>query len=370
MNETVLLLIIIFGSLAIFAVVKRIVFKNSIILNATNSITISNVVIVTVVYFVGASNNLNNTFWAVPLVLTSILLSYIFLKRKLQKPLFEIKDTIINFSEGRLSSSKVASYNQNDEIGDIFNALNKYKIKINEIITNIDSVSKSIKTAGSELTDNSVNLTKMANNQATSTEEVSSSVEQMAGIISQNSDNAQTTKDIATNTSEKLRIVNDSSGKSLQSIERIVQKISIINDIAFQTNILALNAAVEAARAGEQGKGFAVVAAEVRKLAERSKVASDEIQALSNEMVTTTSATNQLLVDLIPDMDQNSKLVEEISFASKEQSAGIDQINRAMQELNVASQQSVSIAEKLSESSEKLNEQSKLLEDSVAFFKR
>jgi methyl-accepting chemotaxis protein len=192
----------------------------------------------------------------------------------------------------------------------------------------------------------------------------------MTSIIWQSSENADQTHKIAENTAHKLQIVGDSSNESMKAIETISQKISIINDIAFQTNILALNAAVEAARAGEHGKGFAVVASEVRKLAEHSKAASDEIQALTLTMVETTAKTNQLILDLLPDMGKNSQLIQEISAASREQNSGIEQINRSMQELNRATQETVAIADKLSTRSQELSDQSTILEDAISFFKK
>jgi methyl-accepting chemotaxis protein len=368
MSRNILFVIIVIASLALFAVIKRIIFKRSIVLNGTNPITISNVAIVTIAYVVG-STGLVHAFWGVPCVLGSILLSYIGLKRYLNKPLASINHSIAEFSEGNLSCCTNVNYTKEDEIGDIFRSLQSYQQSIGDIIEKVHSVSSTISDTGDELTKNSVSLTQMSNEQAASTEEISSSVEEMSSIVWQSSENADQTFKIVENTSHKLQIINESSNESKKAIETISQKITIINDIAFQTNILALNAAVEAARAGEHGRGFAVVASEVRKLAENSKNASDEIQALTKKMVETTLKTNQLIMDLIPDMEKNSKLIQEISAASKEQNSGIDQINRSMQELNTTTQETVGIADRLSGRSNELTDQSNILKDAIAFFK-
>ena len=147
-------------------------------------------------------------------------------------------------------------------------------------------------------------------------------MEEMVANIQQNTDNAQEAEKISQKVNEGVNKVGFAAQESLSSIKNIAEKIGIINDIAFQTNILALNAAVEAARASEQGRGFAVVAAEVRKLAERSKVAADEIVALSTKSVNVTENASQLMEALIPEIERTAKLVQEIAAASMEQSSG------------------------------------------------
>lgn len=367
MTQTTIFIVTVVSSLIIFAVVKRIVFKRSVVLSATNAITASNVLIICFAYFVG-TNGLQHAVWAVPAALITILASYIVLRNNLSKPFKTIQHQINELASGKIFTSDI-NYLKDDEIGDITKALNQHKEALQQLISQIDSVSQQITQAGGKLTKDANALASMANQQAASAEVISSSVEEMNATVGQNSENAIITEKTAQLSAEKLKKVSEASSESFKSIETISQRILIINDIAFQTNILALNAAVEAARAGEQGKGFAVVAAEVRKLAERSKIAADEIQHLSKEMVQTTEKSNNLLLDLIPDIQKNAQLMQEIAVASNEQHSGIEQINNSMQELNRASQESVEVSDRLSESSNNLAQQSEALSEVIVHFK-
>jgi methyl-accepting chemotaxis protein len=270
-------------------------------------------------------------------------------------------------SEGNLLAR--LDIDQKDEVGILAQSLQNMVVKLKDIIDNVVVGADNIASASQQMSSTSQQLSQGANESASSVEEVSSSMEEMTSNIQQNTDNAQQTDKIANSASGNISKVSKASEESMDSIKNIAAKINIINDIAFQTNILALNAAVEAARAGEHGKGFAVVAAEVRKLAERSKIAADEINVLAKRSVSVTEESTQLLIQIMPQIEKTARLVQEIAAASTEQTSGAEQISNAIQQLNQITQQNAAASEELSTSAEELASQAEQLKDTVAFFR-
>ena len=256
-----------------------------------------------------------------------------------------------------------------DEFGQMADKVNVMTSKMNGIVSRITEGANSISEHSTEIARTSQLMSDGAGAQASSAQEVSSSIEEMSAGINQNSENARETERIAQKALKSIRESSVASQQSMAAMKDIAAKISIIDEIAFQTNILALNAAVEAARAGEQGKGFAVVAAEVRKLAERSATAASEIDKVSKEGVTISENAEKLLKNIIPDIEKTADLVREIAAASTEQSSGINQINHAVQQLNDVTQKYAASAEELASTSHQLAIKSDELKQSVGFFK-
>jgi len=240
---------------------------------------------------------------------------------------------------------------------------------ISEIVTQVQNSSDNIADASQQMSSNSQQVSEGASEQASAAEEVSSSMEQMASNIQQNTDNAQQTEKIAAKAAEDILVGSQNVNITVVSMKKIAEKVSIIGDIAFQTNILALNAAVEAARAGEHGKGFAVVAAEVRKLAERSHIAAGEINELTKSSVDIADKSGKLLESIVPDIQRTAKLVQEITAASIEQNSGANQINNAINQLNKVTQQNAASAEEMATSSEELSSQADSLKELIGFFR-
>jgi len=313
---------------------------------------------------------LQNIVIIVVIIIFLFIIGAILITGSIVGPINSAVKVLGKISEGDLTVKPAQEIvDRDDEIGDLMKGMSSMIINLSKIVNSIKANASQIASASAQLQSTSEQLSQGANEQAASVEEVSSTMEEISSNISQNSDNAKETEKISEASAKGIEKVAASSKESLQSINTISQKITIINDIAFQTNILALNAAVEAARAGEHGKGFAVVAAEVRKLAERSKVAADEIISLSMRSVDVTNEAGELMDKLLPEVSKTARLVQEISAASYEQSNGADQVNNAIQQLNSITQQNASSSEELASSSEELAAQAETLANIVTFFK-
>ncbi|MBI4978498.1 MAG: methyl-accepting chemotaxis protein [Spirochaetes bacterium] len=312
-----------------------------------------------------------------------------------------------------------------DEIGTLTNALNAMLKKLTEIVVSVKSSAVNVASGSEQMSSSAEELSQGASEQASSVEEasssieevsssveevsasveqvsssieeVSASVEQMTATIRQNADNASQTEKIAQKSASDAKEGGAAVKETVKAMKEIADKVSIIQEIARQTNLLSLNASIEAARAGEHGKGFAVVASEVQKLAERSQMAAGEIGVLSKSSVEVAERAGSMLEKLVPDIQKTAELVAEINAASGEQSNGSQQINNAVQQVSGAiqqvsgaiqqvssavqqvnastqqisqiAQQNASGSEEVASTAEELSSQAMQLQDTIAFFK-
>ena len=259
--------------------------------------------------------------------------------------------------------------NQKDEVGQLASALNNMSKKWKGIIKEINMGAEVIASASDQLNSSSQQMSQSSNEQAASTEEVSSTMEEMQATIQQNADNAKETEKISEKAAADIETGSKAVEETVEAMKNIADKISIISEIAFQTNILALNAAVEAARAGEEGEGFAVVANEVKRLAERSRVAAKEINQISEDSVKVAENSGNMLAALVPDIQRTARLVKEIATSSIEQSSSIAQVNDSIDQLNKVSQRTTAISEEEASSAEELSSQAEQLKDVISYFK-
>ncbi|PSO16505.1 methyl-accepting chemotaxis protein [Bradyrhizobium sp. MOS003] len=248
-------------------------------------------------------------------------------------------------------------------------ALERMVEKLRQIVSEALTAAQNVSAGSQELSASAEQLSQGATEQASSAEEASSSMEEMASNVKQNADNASQTEKISAQSAKDAEASGAAVGRAVNAMQTIAEKITIVQEIARQTDLLALNAAVEAARAGEHGKGFAVVASEVRKLAERSQAAAAEIGTLSTETVKVAQEAGNMLSKLVPDIKRTAELVEEITAACREQDVGSAQINQAIQQLDKVGQQNASASEQVSSTSEELASQAEQLQSTIAYFR-
>ncbi len=350
-------------------ILLRAIFRKTIVAKVSTVVMIAVTIIADLAFFIGATAIIHLT-WAIPVSILMLIGVFKFMKDDLTKPLDELTNTVIRLSEGDLGvvfNEKIQK--RKDELGKISTSISKLVLNLKNVIQVIQTNSNELVKTSRTLKDSSINLREGSGKQATSSEEISASVEEISATIRQNTDNSQVTEKIAIKSAKEIISGNELVLTTKESMETIANKIQIVNDIAFQTNLLALNAAVEAARAGEYGRGFAVVAAEVRKLAEKSKLAADEIDKLSKEGVGLAQESGNKLSEIVPDIEKTAHLIQEVTASSLEQSSGAEQITQAVSEFSQIAQEISHASEELNTNSESLAQLANEIDESLSFFK-
>jgi methyl-accepting chemotaxis protein len=313
---------------------------------------------------------------AASLVLVTVL-------NRLMRPLRALGDAMTGMASGEADLAARLEVRGNDELAVIGGGFNAFVAKIHSVLARVRESSDSVATASTQIRQGNADLSARTEQQASALQQTAATMEQLTSTVRQNADNAQQANQLAARASEVamrggavVGQVVDTMASINNSSRKVVDIISVIDGIAFQTNILALNAAVEAARAGEQGRGFAVVASEVRNLAQRSAAAAREIKELIGNSVGEVEAGSALVAQAGSTMDEVvasvrrvSDIVSEISSASGEQSNGIVQVNQAISQMDGVTQQNAALVEQAAAAAESLQQQAATLVALVGEFR-
>jgi methyl-accepting chemotaxis protein len=263
----------------------------------------------------------------------------------------------------------VKAVDRGDELGELARSYNAFADNFYQAVEKVFSAADSLSSASAQVSSSAQVLSAGTNEQAAAVEETTSSLEEMNASITQNADNSRQMEQMALKGARDMEVGSTAVRESVAAIKTIAEKISIIEEIAYQTNLLALNAAIEAARAGEHGRGFAVVATEVRKLAERSQSAAQEISSLALSSVKVAERSGEFLSELVPSIRKTAELVQEVATASREQGTGVAQVNKAMAQVDQVTQRNAAAAEELSSTAIQMANQAEDLQQLMRAFR-
>jgi methyl-accepting chemotaxis protein len=317
--------------------------------------------------FVWGKGGNKNIIWCFAIVGGISIFAFIRIHNYVRRPLNQHVEIMKMISKGNLVVSLEESRSEN-EFGILHNTLIELVGKLKNIVYEIQVNSNNITQNSRQLESMSSALSSSASEQASTIEELSSLIEEFTSTLESNMEKAKLTGSISSQSQKLVTEVAEGTHQIIESYKQIAEKIKAVNDISFQTNILALNAAVEAARAGEHGRGFAVVAGEVRKLADGSKVLASDILNVTGSSIKVIGNVEEEIMEMLPQISESTKLVQEIVQSNIEQTTGIFQVNISIQQMNNVTQQNATASEELAAGAEELANQATSLDQLISFF--
>jgi methyl-accepting chemotaxis protein len=319
--------------------------------------------------------NILASMFSVALIgLAAGFVALVFVARGISRPVKLVNAAVLRFAEGNftLRGAELAGVEtmqrRSDELGETGRAFDVLVGAISGKISAIQGAAIEVANGSAQVSTTAQVLSQGTTEQASAGEQVASAMEEMSSNIKQSAEGAEITERLAEKSAKEASEGGKAVEEAVAAMRQIAAKIGVIEDISRQTNMLALNAAIEAARAGEAGKGFAVVASEVRKLAEHSQKAAAEITELSSSSLVVAEKAGTVITAIVPDILKTAQLIQEISANGREQTSGVEQINKALAQLDQVIQQNASAAEELASMAEELSSQTDSMKGALGFF--
>jgi len=362
-------LILLIVAIPVSIILIKVFFKNS-IFGKISAIWTLSVILCAInwtarIEFAGWTRAFSN-----PTTIIILFISVYIASKMVRDPLKAMMSDLNKIAKGDIDIKITDLYvNRSDEFGSLATSINSISFNLNNTLSSMRKNSNDLMLVSDELSHVINNMMENTSTQASSIEEISATMEEIASIVSLNTESSQKTSLTTLRTIEAIKEGSKSTEQSVLAMKEVTEKVKIINEIAFQTNILALNAAVEASHAGESGKGFAVVANEVKKLAQRSTNAAQEIDDVTSKVYQISETAGSKLTSIIDETNQTSTLMKEIAAASVDQNTNIQQINDSIQVLNKMIQNNTSESEKINAKAAFVSNSAKKLNNQVSQFK-
>ncbi len=362
-------LILIIVAIPVSIILIKVFFKNS-IFGKISAIWTFSVILCAINWTARQEFEFWTRAFSNPTTIIILFVSVYIASRMVRDPLKAMMQDLHKIANGDIDIKITDLYqNRNDEIGSLATSINAISLNLHRTLSSMKKNSNDLMVVSDELSHIMTNMLENTSTQASSIEEISATMEEIASIVSLNSESSQKTSITTLKTIQAIKEGSESTEQSIEAMKEVTEKVKIINEIAFQTNILALNAAVEASHAGEAGKGFAVVANEVKKLAQRSNSAAQEIEAVTSKVYQISEIAGSKLSSIIDETNETAILMKEIAAASVDQNTNIQQINDSIQVLNKMIQNNTSESEKINAKAAFVSNSAKKLNDQVSLFK-